>query len=209
MKITWIGHSCFKIEKRGYAVVIDPYEDGYVPGLLPVHESAAQVLCTHDHSDHNARQTVTIEDEGENPFTLTRIHTFHDEVGGAKRGHTEIFILDDGENRVAHLGDLGCDLEEDQMNQLKGLDVLLIPVGGFYTIDAAQAADLVKALQPRITIPMHFRDDAAGFGFDVIGTVDEFTKRMDQVCVLEDSSMETSDRQQARVVVLKPQNSKR
>ena len=85
------------------------------------------VLCSHEHGDHNAKDLVEIKEGKSCPFTITTIETFHDEVKGAKRGPNTIHIIDDGKVRIAHLGDLGCELEEGQIEQLKGLDVCLIP----------------------------------------------------------------------------------
>ncbi len=163
------------VDSNGYQVVIDPYEDGYVPGLSNIREEADLVLCTHGHNDHNAKQVVTLKQGTECPLKITEIATWHDEVQGAKRGSNTIFILDNGKEKVAHLGDLGCELEADQLAMLQGLDAVMIPVGGFFTIDAAQAADLVKQLDPKKIYPMHYRDDALGFGYEVIGTVMQFT----------------------------------
>ena len=193
MTITWIGHSCFKIESNGFTLILDPYEDGYVPGLKPLRETADMVLCSHDHGDHNAKDLVEIK-EGKNcPFTITTIDTFHDEVQGAKRGPDKIHIIDDGNVRIAHLGDLGCELEDEQIQQLKDLDVCMIPVGGYYTIDGKQAAELVHLIQPKIVIPMHYRNDKAGFGFDVISTVEDFAECMDSVTRLDQSFVSMDD----------------
>ena len=85
MKITWIGHSCFKIEEGGHSIVIDPYDDNYVPGLKPVRESAQVVLASHEHGDHNARNRVTLVPGGEGPFTITKIETYHDPEGKRSR----------------------------------------------------------------------------------------------------------------------------
>lgn len=204
MKITWIGHSCFKIEKDDYAIVLDPYEDGSVPGLRPVRERADLVLCSHEHADHNFRGGVTLSGRTKTLFSIEKIHTWHDEVKGAKRGDNQIFIIDDGENRIAHLGDLGCELTPEQMKKLQNLDAVLVPVGGFYTIDAGQAAELVKSLNPRIVVPMHYRSGRDQYGYDVVGTVDVFTKLMDSVMEVPGSEIETTDEQGAQVVVLQP-----
>ncbi|MCC8139769.1 MAG: MBL fold metallo-hydrolase [Lachnospiraceae bacterium] len=208
MKITWIGHSCFKIEKEDYAIVIDPYEDGSVPGLEPVRENADLVLCSHEHADHNFRGGVTLSGSTKMPFSIEKISTWHDEVKGAKRGNNQIFIIDDGENRIAHLGDLGCELMPDQLQKLRNLDAVMIPVGGFYTIDARQAAELVRRLKPRIVIPMHYRSDRDQYGYDVIGTVDGFTELMDSVTTIPGSEIETASARRAQIVVLQPKNRK-
>jgi L-ascorbate metabolism protein UlaG (beta-lactamase superfamily) len=209
MKITWLGHSCFQVEKDGYSVIFDPYEDGSVPGLAPVRAEADEVFCSHEHHDHNAVQNVTLKKTGRpSPFTVTKIETYHDPFKGAKRGTDTIHILDDGNTRLAHLGDLGCELEPKQKALLKDLDVLLIPVGGFYTIDAAQAAELVREITPKIVIPMHFRDDELGFGYDVIGEVTQFTDRIGTAAFLHTAMLSSEDTFDEPVVVLQPLNRK-
>ena len=132
--------------------------------------------------------------------------TCHDEAQGAKRGPDTIHIIDDGNIRIAHLGDLGCELEEEQIDQLKKLDVCLIPVGGYYTIDGKQAAELVHLIQPKTIIPMHYRDDKAGFGFDVISIVEDFAECMDSVTRLDQSSIFVDDLPDAQVVILSPRD---
>ena len=206
MKLTWIGHACFKIESNGYTLILDPYADGYVPGLKPLRENADMVLCSHEHGDHNAKDLIEITEGESSPFTITTIDTFHDEVQGAKRGLDTIHIIDDGSFRIAHLGDLGCELEEDQIELLKNLDVCMIPVGGHYTIDGKQAAELVHRIQPRIVIPMHYRDDKAGFGFDVISTVEDFAESMDSVVRLDQSTISMGELPDAQVIILSPRD---
>ena len=206
MKITWIGHSCFKIEEGGYSIVIDPYDDNYVPGLKPVRERAQAVFASHEHGDHNARERVTLVPGGKTPFTVTKIETYHDPEHGALRGRNTIHVFSAGGRRIAHFGDLGCELEKDQLEQLKGLDAALIPVGGFYTIDAAQAADLVARIQPVHVIPMHFRAGNNRFGFDKIGTVEQFTDLMEPVIFTGSSVLDLDSPPEEQVVVLTPKN---
>ena len=206
MKVTWIGHACFRIEENGYAVVLDPYENGSVPGLANVDETAQLVLCSHEHGDHNARGNVKITEGADCPFTIDCVDTFHDDEQGAKRGPNRIHILtslQDGKKAV-HLGDLGCPLTEEQQEKLKDADVLMIPVGGFFTIDYSQAAEVVRQLNPKVVIPMHYRSDS--FGFDVIDTVDRFTLTEDAVQECPYSTLDTDLDYAARIVVLKPQN---
>ena len=208
MKITWIGHSCFRIEQNGYSVVTDPYEDGSVPGLQPLREKANMVLCSHEHGDHNARSLVKIKPAKECPFTITRIETWHDNAKGRLRGPNIIHILEADGVKIAHLGDLGCRPDPEQMELLKGLNVCLIPVGGFFTIDGKQAAELIREIRPGVTIPMHFKDKKKGFGFPVIGTVEAFAKHMDSVERLGKSVIETEemDNLQGKVIILEPEN---
>ena len=204
MRLTWIGHSCFKIGSDGYSIVIDPYSDGSVDGLGNVREEASAVLCTHEHGDHSFRDGVRITKPSSSPFLVDHIDTFHDDAHGSKRGRNRIYVISDGRARIAHLGDLGC--RPEHMEMLHGLDVLLIPVGGFFSIDGREAASLVKELRPRITIPMHYRSIEHGFGFDVLGTVDDFLSYFpDEIERLDGSSIDTDDSYKS-IVVLNPLN---
>ena len=175
MTITWLGHACFLIETAEGSVVFDPYEPGSVPGVSLPALRADAVVCSHGHHDHSYAAGVALS--GAKPgFTLREIPSFHDDRQGALRGGNQMTVLEAEGLRLAHLGDLGHMLNARQLAALGQLDVLLIPVGGHYTIDAAQAAALVEALKPRLTIPMHYR--GKGFGYDVIGTVEDFAARM-------------------------------
>lgn len=187
MKVTWLGHSCFKVESGGYAILLDPYADGYVQGLGPLRVAANEVLCSHGHGDHNAVDVVDVRPKSPSPFTVTVLDTYHDDARGAKRGPNRIHILDDGTFRVAHLGDLGCELTEKQKETLMGVDVLLIPVGGFFTIDAKQAKAMADALHPRVTVPMHYRGET--FGFDVLAPLSDFTALCDDVVVYDTNTL--------------------
>lgn len=205
MKITWLGHACFKIESAGCTVILDPYEPGSVPGLAPVKETADLVLCSHEHFDHNGRSSVTLTGKACDTLTVETIATYHDDAKGALRGTNTIHIISDGTCRVAHLGDLGCELTPDQLAQLREVNVLMIPVGGFFTIDAPQAAALVKAIEPKIVIPMHYRSER--FGFDKIAPVSDFVNRMSSVAMLGGtSSVSVHEIPPAQVLVLKPEN---
>ena len=171
MVLKWNGHSCFTLETSQGSVVFDPYEDGSVPGLAPLHLSADVVLCSHDHRDHNAKQVVALT--GRTPsFQVETLSTYHDPVQGTLRGPNTIHIISTEGMRLIHLGDLGCSLAPEQEARLEGADVLLVPVGGYYTIDASQAQALVQSLAPRIVVPMHYRSDS--FGYDVIAPLADF-----------------------------------
>ena len=207
MKITWIGHSCFKVEDQGSSVVLDPYKDGSVPGLLPVREKAGMVLCSHGHGDHNAAQNVEITDEPGDVFQVTKIKSYHDNKKGLLRGKNLIHILETGSFKVVHFGDIGCRLTPEQTNLLTGADAVMIPVGGHYTVDAAEAAQIVHVISPKLVIPMHFRSES--FGFDVISTVEPFAAmfpgaeyRGSSEIILE----KEPEKDSVSVVVLQPKN---
>lgn len=204
MNITWLGHSCFKIESQGYEIVLDPYQDGRVPGYKSLRVTADEVLCSHGHGDHCGVECVTLREGGLSPFTVETIHTWHDDRQGALRGEDTIHILDDGQCRVAHLGDLGCELTPEQKDKLRGLTALLIPMGGYYTIDATQAAKLAEELSPTVVIPMHYRGE--GFGYDVIGTLEQFTPLRKDVVKYPGSTLELKPRMDRQTAVLKPRN---
>lgn len=171
MKLTWYGHSCFRLDSIDGSVVFDPYSPGSVPGLILPELCADMVICSHGHSDHNYAAGVKLS--GETPrFTIRQFDTWHDDAHGAKRGKNIMTLVETEELRVLHMGDLGHMLDAGQLAALGHVDVLLIPVGGFYTIDAAQAAELAKATAPGICVPMHYRGD--GFGYDVIGSAEDF-----------------------------------
>ena len=113
MRLIWNGHSCFTLETAGGTVVVDPYLDGSVPGLAPIRLRADAVYCSHDHRDHGARELVALT--GEKPdVAVETIHTWHDDQQGAQRGPNTIHIFQAEGLRVAHLGDLGCELEPEQ-----------------------------------------------------------------------------------------------
>ena len=200
MLIKWLGHSCFKITGDYESVVLDPFGDGTVSGYRPIREEANMVLCSHLHGDHNAVGNVHLIPMTREEFSVERIESFHDDKQGRLRGENTIHLLEADGYRLAHLGDLGCKLTADQIEQLKDLDVLMIPVGGYYTIDADQAADIVRTLRPRITIPMHYRSGHQGY--DVLAEVDQFTRHFDKVLYLASDSLEISDELQDEIVVL-------
>ena len=200
MKITWYGHSCFKVSFDGGSVVFDPYADGSVPGWTLPQLSDDAVLCSHRHDDHAGAGKVTLS--GREPdCKVETVECFHDAEHGAKRGANTIHILTADGVRVAHLGDLGHEPDEAQLAAIGAPDVLLIPVGGFYTIDAATAAAVAEKIGARITVPMHYRGD--GFGYDVIGTVEEFTALRKDVRCADSNSFDPADYKDRVTLVLK------
>lgn len=169
IKITWLGHSCFliQIEEGGYRIALDPFEDGYVDGLENLNVEADAVLCSHDHHDHGADFVIRKTNRKlDHSFTITRLESFHDERNGELRGKNTMTIIEYGSIRIAHLGDIGCMPNEEQLEALKYLDAVLIPVGGFYTIEPEICISLLRKIESKIVIPMHYRSER--FGFDTI-----------------------------------------
>ena len=162
------------------------------------------MLCSHEHRDHNGKEAVTLRQGMNSPFTVRTIDTWHDDQQGTLRGSNLIHILDDGQFTVAHLGDLGCELMQSQIEELEGLDALLIPVGGYYTIDAVQARAVVEKLRPNITVPMHYRGE--NFGYDVLETVDAFVTVENPVVRYGRSWMSLDKNSSSHIALLEPQN---
>lgn len=189
MKITWLGHSCFMLESGGYRVVTDPYRD--VPGYPPLHAEAHAVYASHLHFDHAELAAVKLLPPVPNPFAVKEMATFHDGAHGALRGANTIRIFAAEGLRVVHLGDLGHPLSQAQADVLLACDVLMVPVGGVYTIDAAGAAALCRQVRPHVILPMHYRHGPFGLK-DVQGPA-EFCRRMAEdypLCTLSGNSLQ-------------------
>lgn len=131
-----------------------------------------KVLCSHEHGDHHAVELTALLPEAPCPFTIRTVETFHDGQGGALRGKNTIHILTAGGVSAAHLGDLGHQLTAEQLEAIGPLDAVMIPVGGYFTIDAGEAKAVCDALRPKCVIPMHYRHWP--FGLPVVGKVEDF-----------------------------------
>lgn len=200
--ITWHGHSCFTVSAAGYSIVLDPYAPGSVPGYPALALTASQTLCSHEHKDHGYTDAVTIVRDGtKNPFHISKIETFHDDAGGTLRGSNTIHILEYNGLRIAHMGDIGCELTKEQAEQLKNLDAIMIPVGGYYTIDAAQAKAMADALSPRVVIPMHYR--SGDFGYPVLSELSDFTSLCSDVIQYNTDTIAVSKETKPQTAVLR------
>ena len=182
MILKYAGHACFKIldEETGYSIVFDPYEPGSVKGFRDIRDAASEVLCTHDHFDHNYKDAILLEPKEESPFEVKCIDTFHDPKKGALRGPNRIYVVihkATGE-KLVHYGDigevLGDLLTEDNLELLKDADIALVPIGGVYTYDRHEALDLIERTAPKLVLPMHYRSESAGFGLPEIDTIENF-----------------------------------
>jgi L-ascorbate metabolism protein UlaG (beta-lactamase superfamily) len=177
MKIKWLGHSCFLITSdTGIRVLTDPFDEqvGYE---LPAVE-ADIVTTSHDHFDHNHISIVkgsfvhvnrpgSFEEHG---IKIIGVATFHDEVKGGKRGTNTVFKFTIDDINVCHCGDLGHVLTPEQAEQVGVVDVLLLPVGGTFTVDAKEAFEVVNQLKPLVTIPMHFKTEALTFSVEGVNS---------------------------------------
>lgn len=171
MKIKWLGHSCFRLTlNNGKTLVTDPYDPSV--GYPPLHERADVALSSHGHFDHNCFDAlegdpIIVNSEGVHEVCgakITGVPSFHDDAGGYKRGKNLIFVIEADGVKIAHLGDLGHLPEtEAQRAALSDLDVMLIPIGGFFTIDTATAVRIIEACKPRCAIAMHFANEYCHF----------------------------------------------
>ncbi len=150
MLIKYKGHSCFVVQGKGYSLCLDPYKN---IGLTPNDCRADYYFCSHSHYDHNNFQIT----QGK-PFKeyIEIINTYHDQQKGALRGENKVVVFKMDNLKIAHLGDLGETDDMQLISKLFGIDILLIPVGGNYTINAKQALDYIRKIQPKIVIPMHY-----------------------------------------------------
>jgi L-ascorbate metabolism protein UlaG (beta-lactamase superfamily) len=211
MKIKWLGHSAFLITTdSGIRIITDPYAPADDLKYGGIKESADIVTVSHEHTDHNNAAAIqgtpqvvrkTTEAKG---IKFKGIPTYHDDAGGSKRGSNTIFCFEvDGVN-VCHMGDLGHLLSNTQAAEPGKIDVLLIPVGGFYTIDTKAASQVCDQLKPRVIIPMHYKTNKIDFP---ITGVDEFLKGKDNVTRLDASEVELKAGELpagTQIMVLKP-----
>lgn len=189
MEIKWLGHSCFKFTCDNNSLVFDPFEDSYVPGLPNVREEANLCLTSHSHSDHNASYNVRIK--GNSHFSIRSVKSYHDHKQGSLRGENTINIASINGFSVCHLGDLGHLLDENKLKEIGHVDLLLVPIGGYYTIDAEEAIKIIDLIKPRIAIPMHFK--GKGFGYDVLEGIDRFKALAKNVTVINSNALEITD----------------
>lgn len=170
MKLKWYGHSCFGMTFAGGATLItDPFDDTVGYPLCTARADA--VLSSHGHFDHNHIQSVSgnpvmINTPGAHEIggvKITGTHSFHDPEEGKLRGENVIFTAEADGLKIAHLGDLGHMPSEEQLAAIAGADILLIPIGGTYTITTPQAVELIAQAKPRTAVAMHFRNAYCGF----------------------------------------------
>jgi len=181
MDINWLGHSCFRIRGRQAVIVTDPYPPdlGYSLGK----PTADIITVSHQHPSHSYLQGV-----GGKPKLVTRpgeyeisgvliigILTFHDAEGGEKRGKNTVYLMEVDGMTICHLGDLGHVLTVEQVEEIDDVDVLLLPVGGVSTINASMAAEVIRQIEPKIVIPMHYKTPVLN---RELGPVEKFLKEM-------------------------------
>lgn len=167
MELEFLGHGCVILHAEQRGLMIDPYESGQFDGKMayrPIDVACDYVVCSHDHADHAAVHTVdatVVHDGRVGPFMIRRTALWHDEAGGRRRGGSvDALRIDTRSSSVLYLADVGESPRADLVAQHRGVDVLLIPVGGFYTIGAAQAWEWIERIGPKVAIPVHYRTEA-------------------------------------------------
>jgi L-ascorbate metabolism protein UlaG (beta-lactamase superfamily) len=181
VEITWLGHSCFRLKGSRATIITDPYPAG--AGYDLGQPTANIVTVSHDHANHNNVAAV-----GGQPYVISRpgeyeisdiliigVATYHDDEAGKARGKNTVYLIEIDDLSVCHLGDLGHALTSAQIEEIGKVDVLLLPVGGTTTINAATAAEVVRQLEPKVVIPMHYRTPAYRGDLE---TAEKFLKEM-------------------------------
>lgn len=196
MQIKYIGHSSFKIKGKTYSgkevvILTDPFKPEAVGKVKYPQQDAQIVTLSHHHDDHNAiekvngelnKDFIVLDTPGEyeiKDLIVDGIKSYHDDKQGAERGKNTIFIYDFEEARVMHLGDLGHKLNNEQLDELEeDIDILIIPVGGHYTIDVKTAVEVIEQIEPAIVIPMHYKTENHNDSYNELQTVEDFINEM-------------------------------
>lgn len=211
MKIKYLAHSAFLVtSEKGTKIITDPYAAAGGLKYKPIKEAADIVTVSHEHGDHNYVKAVQgspaiVKEAGTvKGIKIKAVKTAHDEENGTKRGQNTVFSFEVDSINVCHCGDLGHTLTPEQVKSLGKVDVLLLPVGGFFTIDATAATKVWNQLNPALTIPMHYKTDRADLP---IKGVEEFTKGKAPVSFINSSEVElTAGKlpQSPQIAVLEP-----
>lgn len=185
MTLEWLAHSCFCLaNEEGHRLLIDPYKGEDTGYKEPQLDKVDVVICSHGHMDHANTAVIQnpdymkIDKAGHfetKGFAIDTVPTYHDNENGAKRGKNLVSIVETDGLRFCHCGDLGHVLGKEQVKVLGKIDVLMIPVGGLFTIDAKQAAKVVEALDVQIVIPMHYKTEACRYD---LAPVEDFLEEM-------------------------------
>jgi L-ascorbate metabolism protein UlaG (beta-lactamase superfamily) len=191
MEIKYLGHSCFRLKTNQATVVTDPFNPTMV-GIPLAKQAADIVTISHQHEDHNFLERITGTESRPEPLVfdapgeyeaqdvgVVGLPSFHDASQGSERGKNTIFVFQIDGLLVAHLGDLGHTLEEKKIEELGPIDILIIPVGGTFTLSPEQAGKMVAAIGPSVVIPMHYKLPGHAEGFNQLATVEQFLDKAD------------------------------
>lgn len=209
--VEWFGHACFRVRGKTKTLMFDPFKG---IGLPEPKVKADIVLCSHGHQDHNNTKPVTHEKSVVmEAFSGTRqidnisikgVATFHDESEGSERGRNCAYAVRFEDVAFCHLGDLGHELSSSQTNEIGSVDVLFLPVGGFFTIDPRQARRVMESLKPRVAVPMHYKAPGMSAMYNALSRVEDFLRPGDEVRKLEGPTFAISktDLPEKRVIIV-------
>lgn len=211
MDIVYLGHSSFRIKGKNATIITDPYDSSI--GLKFPKVEADIVTVTHDHQDHNNTGGVggsprVVAGPGEyeiREVSIFGIPTFHDAKNGEERGRNTVYTISLDGMHLCHLGDLGHKLTQEQLGEIGAVDILFIPVGGVYTIDAAVAVEEISAIDPKVVIPMHYNVPGLKYQLDPL---EDFVKEVGMEPLRMDKYSVTSDKlpEERQLVVLELKN---
>jgi L-ascorbate metabolism protein UlaG (beta-lactamase superfamily) len=196
MKVKWLGHASFLISSEaGLKIITDPYPQGNGLSYAPINEAADIVTMSHDHFDHNNVSSVTGKPQvinGSGVKTIKGVQfrgidTYHDGSQGKERGANTAFCFSVDGIKLCHLGDLGHRLSREQISEMGSIDVLLIPIGGVFTIDSKMASTVVDDLKPKVAVPMHYKTAKCNWP---LNTVDDFVADKKNVKQMNSSEIE-------------------
>lgn len=201
MIIEYLGHASFRLQFKTASLVTDPFDPEMV-GLKFPKVTSEIVTLSHGHKDHSRADLIEgakkiVDGPGEyeiEGISIIGVQTYHDDVKGAKRGKNTIYVFESEDLRLAHLGDLGHKLEEKQLDSLGDINILMVPVGGVYTIDAQEASEVAKAIAPNIVIPMHYKVPGMKDSFAELTDYEPFVSTMGIKVIKEEKfSVKVSD----------------
>lgn len=175
MKVRWLGHSCFLLTNaRGINILTDPFDETL--GYKMTKEKINIITISHEHYDHNNTMGIKgkpvvlkgLVDRDTHKIIFKGIASYHDSIYGKIRGENTIFLIRTDDMVLCHLGDLGHLLDQDQLKEINQVDILFIPVGGYFTINHLQAGQVIEQIKPKIVVPMHYKTDAIKWSIDPV-----------------------------------------
>jgi L-ascorbate metabolism protein UlaG (beta-lactamase superfamily) len=190
MKIINYGHACFKIIVDGVSIFFDPFKDGYVPNLkLPINLESNYVFISHDHHDHNAIELLKHDNVGQ--LKVKTIEVPHDKENGIRRGFNKIHIIEINNKKIVHFGDTGVITPE--ILDIRSVDVLFVPINGFYTISSVEATEIINKINPKIAIPMHYFNKKHNSGYEDNNQIEIFKQLNKNYKEIDDTFIETKE----------------
>ena len=199
VNIRHLGHACFLIDNEEERLIIDQFDDSI--GYKVENQVVNYSLISHNHYDHNYTNNLTILNN-KGTIKVEKINSYHDHDKGKKRGNNTIHVIETNGVRICHLGDLGHVLEEEQLSKLNNIDVLLIPVGGTYTIDYKEAYEVVKQIKPRVVVPMHYKTDKTNLDIDYVDNFINIIKNDYEVIICDTNSYKYDENDNKKVYVI-------